>query len=233
MKPVIALNMDIAVGPPEKLTIYKTYVSSIVDAGGIPILLPPLNKHDIMQVLLDVKGIVLIGGDDYSPSLYGEEAAPTTQIMPSEREQFDLALMEYIKSRPSMPVLGICGGIQLMNVAFGGSLIQDIESEKLDVDVKHRGDAGWKAKDWHEVQLEEGSRLHKIYGSSRINVPTAHRQAVRKLGDGLKAVGTTDDGVIEAIEAPDHHFTIGVQWHPERDFRGNANLFEEFVKMAK
>ncbi len=233
MKPVIAINVDVAVGPPARYTIHKTYITSVIETGGIPILLPPLADDDLAELLDRVHGVVLIGGDDYSPSLYGEEPAPTTKLVEPEREIFDLRLMAHLNQRPAMPVLGICGGCQLMNVALGGSLIQDVTVENLVPAVKHAGAAGWKVQDWHEVEIDNESRLFTIYKKRRLNVPTAHRQAVRRLGDGLRGCARTDDGVIEAIEMSDRNFAIGVQWHPERDVDGNRPLFSEFLLSAK
>ncbi len=163
---------------------------------------------------------------------FSEEPVPTTDVMPPLREQFDLMLMKKLRAMKAMPMLGVCGGLQLMNVALGGSLIQDIESESLETVVKHRGQPGWKVADWHEVSITEGTRLFEIYGTGRVNVPTAHRQAIRRLAEGLCSSAVTDDSVIEGAELPDHTFAVGVQWHPERDLEGNARLFGEFVRHA-
>ena len=225
--------MDITAGPPRKVWAYATYHEAILTAGGIPLLLPPLPDSDLESVLNRLDGIVLIGGDDYSPSLYGESIHPSVEVMDSQRETFDLALINHLMKKPDMPVLGLCGGVQLMNIAFGGSLIQDIATELPDSTVKHRGEPGWKAKDWHEVQFQKGSKLIEIYKKQRLNVPTAHHQGLKAIGKGLQSSAVTDDGVVEALEATSHRFMIGVQWHPERDLVGNQPLFQAFLGQTK
>lgn len=233
MKPIIGMNMDISTGPPRKIWAYSTYHESILAAGGIPLLLPPLPEGDLEFLLSRIDGMLLIGGDDYSPSLYNEPVHPTVEIMDSQREQFDLALIKRLMTRRDLPVLGLCGGAQLINIAFGGSLIQDIPTEIPDSNVKHGKSEGWKAKDWHEVQFQPATKLIDIYKKQRLNVPTAHHQGIKSIGKGLKSSAVTDDGIVEALEAPDHRFMIGVQWHPERDLVGNQPLFEAFLAQTK
>ena len=233
MKPLIGMNLDIYVGPPRKIGTYVTYHEAIIASGGIPLLLPPLPESDLDFVLDKLDGVMLIGGDDYSPSLYGEEPYPTIALMDAQREAFDLALIRHLMKRPQMPVLGLCAGEQLMNIVFGGSLIQNIKTDVPQSAVKHVGEAGWKVKDWHEVQFESGSKLIDIYKKQRLNVPTAHNQGVKVVGKGLKASAFTDDGVVEAVEAVDYNFMIGVEWHPERDLAGNKALFDAFIAAAQ
>jgi len=233
MKPLIGMNMDISAGPPRKIWAYATYHEAIIANGGIPIFLAPVTEHDIKCIVDRLDGLVLIGGDDYSPQLYGESAHPSVELIDPERESFDFALMNYIRDKKELPVLGLCNGAQLMNIAFGGSLVQDICSEMPNSKVKHKGEAGWKVKDWHEVVFEAGSRLKDIYQKERLNVPTAHHQGIKTLGKGLKSAARTDDGWIEALEAPEYRFAIGVQWHPERDLIGNEPLFKAFLAAAK
>lgn len=229
MKPLIGLNLDISPGPPEQAQIQTRYCEPILASGGIPILLAPMPDSDLEEVLARLDGIVLIGGDDYSPQLYGEFASANVKLVDPVREDFDLRLMSRLIKSREMPVLGICGGCQLMNVGFGGSLIQDIVTQIPSSPVKHSGEPGWKVKDWHEVEVESDSQLFRIYKKQRFTVPTAHHQAIKVVGNGLKAVARTDDGIVEAVEAPSRSFMFGVQWHPERDYAGNEPLFREFI----
>jgi putative glutamine amidotransferase len=233
MKPVIGVNIDVIEGPPRKVGAYSTYYEAVVTAGGIPLFIPPLPAEDLEFLFSRLDGLLLIGGDDYSPSLYGEELHPTTEVVSKEREIFDLALIKHCMKSRSLPVLGLCGGAQLINIAFGGSLIQDIGSQMPESSVKHKGEAGWKVKDWHEVQLQPGSKLMDIYKKERINVPTAHHQGLKNLGQGLKSAAFADDGVVEAVEATDYPFMVGVQWHPERNVANELPLFEAFLQNAK
>lgn len=233
MKPIIGLNLDIKAGQPARAYIKMDYLDAVVKAGGIPVLLPPLNDEDLNALLTNIQGLILIGGPDYCPSLYGEAAHDSVELIDERRQDFDLRLMKRALSEPGLPLLGICGGLQLLNITLGGSLIQDIQSELPESQVVHtQGNDCNNGCNKHQVAIEADSRLGKIYGHTKLAVPTSHHQAVRKLGRGLKAVAYADDGVVEAIELPEHQFAIGVQWHPERDYAGNSNLFQEFVKQS-
>jgi putative glutamine amidotransferase len=233
MKPLIGLNLDVSAGPPEQVELLTTYYEPIFAVGGIPVLLPPMPDDDLEEILGGLSGLVLIGGNDYSPRRYGQDLGPKTKLVHTKREDFDFRLLHRALKRAQMPILGICNGCQLINIGFGGSLIQDIPSELPDSQVKHRGEAGWKVKDWHEVELVGQSKLLNIYKKQRLSVPTAHHQGIGSVGNGLKASAHAEDGLVEALEAPDHPFIVGVQWHPERDFTGNEALFKEFLSKAR
>ena len=128
------------------------------------------------------------------------------------------------------PILGICGGLQLMNICQGGTLIQDIASEYPQSNVQHPKITGELTR--HSVRLDPKSQLFKIYGRESLSVPTSHHQAVKVTGKHLKAAAFADDGIIEALEHDQKPFAMGVQWHPERDFEQSKNLFDEFVRQA-
>lgn len=233
MKPIIGINLDVTTGTPPQASIQTTYYEAIQKAGGIPILLPPMSDSDLDDVLRSLNGVLLIGGLDYCPSKYGEEASATVEVCDKQREEFDFRLIDRTLHQTSLPILGICAGAQLLNISLGGSLIQDINSELPETDVVHTINKGWQADPHkHPVNLQLSSQLGRIYKSERFDVPTSHHQAVKKLGKGLVAVAHADDGIIEAVELEDRPFIIGVQWHPERDFVGNAGLFQHFVQAA-
>ncbi|HEY9730718.1 MAG TPA: gamma-glutamyl-gamma-aminobutyrate hydrolase family protein [Drouetiella sp.] len=233
MKPIIGINLDVTTGTPPQASIQTTYYEAIQKAGGIPILLPPMSDSDLDDVLRSLNGVLLIGGLDYCPSKYGEETSETVEKCDKQREEFDFRLIDRTLHQTSLPILGICAGAQLLNISLGGSLIQDINSEIPGTDVVHTINKGWQANPHkHPVNLQLSSQLGRIYKSERFDVPTSHHQAVKKLGKGLVAVAHADDGVIEAVELIDRPFIIGVQWHPERDFAGNANLFQHFIQAA-
>jgi putative glutamine amidotransferase len=233
MKPLIGLNLDVTAGPPEKVDLQTTYYQAIFAVGGIPLLVPPMPDEDLEDVLDTLSGIVLCGGIDYSPARYGEEAGPKSQLVHPKRDDFDFRLFHRAVNRKQMPLLGICAGCQLMNVAFGGSLVQDIELDLPPSTVKHTGQAGWKVRDWHDIEFTPGSRLHNIYKINRLSVPTNHHQGIKVVGQGLKAAAHADDGQIEALEVADGKFVLSVMWHPERHFPGNEALFKEFLMHAK
>lgn len=197
-------------------------------------LLPPMTDDDLLDVFTRLNGILLIGGRDYSPNLYGQqEHLPSVNLIHRLREEFDLRLINLAMNRTDLPILGICGGCQLLNIALGGSLIQDIACEIPSSSVIHSRTNGCaNGFTTHPVRLEPETSLQKIYSIERLDVPTSHHQAVKVLGKGLIATAFAEDDVIEAVELPGRRFVVGVQWHPERDFDNNKSLFEEFVKEA-
>jgi putative glutamine amidotransferase len=232
MKPLIGINLDISKGPPAVAKIQSSYFESVLAAGGIPVLLAPMPDEDLKHLLVKLSGILLIGGLDYCPTLYGEEPTDSVELIDPRRQDFDLRLVRYAAQRRDLPFLGICGGCQVLNIGLGGSLIQDISSELPQSNVAHVHSDSQKTVHKHPVLLEEGTRLAGIYKRTRLDVPTNHHQAVKILGKGLRASAKADDGIVEALESTDHRFMLGVQWHPERDFEGNEPLFKEFVTQS-
>jgi gamma-glutamyl-gamma-aminobutyrate hydrolase PuuD len=233
MKPIIGINLDIDKGPPPQASVQTTYYEAVQKAGGIPILLPPMLDADLDDLLEQIHGLLLIGGLDYAPDLYGESTHPSCELLNPVRQDFDLRLVRRALTSTSIPVLGICGGCQLLNISLGGSLIQDIKTAHPDSSVVHSKPDGWRegfAR--HPVLIDRGSILGSIYGMEQVDVPTSHHQAIKALGAGLRVTARAEDGIIEAVEMESRHFTVGVQWHPERDFAGNERLFKTFVQKA-
>jgi putative glutamine amidotransferase len=187
-----------------------SYSRAVQRAGGLALLLPP--DPEPLEVLDRVDALVLTGGSDIDPATYGAEPHPATLGTVPERDEFELALARAALER-DMPVLGICRGMQLLNVACGGG----IEQHLPDVvgHENHRHTPGVFAD--HEVRLEPGSLAERVVGRDREGVKSHHHQAIDAPGDGLVASGWADDGVVEAIEAPDRRFALGVLWHPEED----------------
>ena len=205
-----------------------TYVLAIKEAGGIPIILPngDGSADKIAEYLKLLDGLVMPGGADIPPSEWGEEQHPTTKLLAEDRYLFEKALISAWIKETKKPLLGICLGSQWINVAHGGSLVQDIPSK---FGVNHRGIT-------HEVTLEPNSRLSKIFGTTQLEVNSLHHQAVNRVGEGLKLVAKCPDGVIEATETVDpDRFLIGVQWHPEKmapEDKLQANLIKAFVEAS-
>ena len=202
-----------------------TYVLAIKEAGGIPIILPNGDgfPDKIAEYLEFLDGLVMPGGADIPPSEWGEEPHPTTKILDEDRYLFEKALISAWIKNTDKPLLGICLGSQWINVAQGGTLVQDIPSK---FGISHRVPT-------HQVTLEPDSRLSKIFGTTELEVNSLHHQAVGRLGEGLRLVAKCPDGVIEATETtnPDR-FLIGVQWHPEKMAPTNrlqAKLIKAFV----
>jgi putative glutamine amidotransferase len=229
MKPIIGINLDVEAGPPEKAMIQAPYWTAIQRSGGIPVLLPPMNDEDLDQLLTKIAGIMFIGGDDYCPSNYGEAKHQSVELCHPSRDDFDIRLMKKTLNR-DMPVLGVCAGAQLLNIAMGGTLIQDIGTEQENAET-HTSKNGWQ-NGWtmHPVKIEPHTELAQIFRATEVSIVSSHHQAIRRLGSGLKAVAWAEDGIIEAVESESRPFTIGVQWHPERDYETNEVLFSEFVR---
>ena len=240
MKPLIAINMDIIAEESRRVRLNRTYLRAISRAGGTPLIIPPMvppmTSAELRRFSKMASGFLFIGGRDYSSSLYGEESHPSTKPIYPDREALDIALMKVALSsrdragRPK-PVLGICGGEQLLNIVLGGSLIQDIESARPGTGSIHLR-PGERAK--HPVRLIAGSQLSEIYGGGTVTgVASYHHQAVGRLAEPLSISGFSDDGLIEGIEHRSRPFTIGVQWHPEVDYDLNGRLFRAFIKRAR
>lgn len=232
MKPVIGINLDVESGPPHHLEIQSTYVDAIQQAGGIPLLLPPMSDEDIEQIASQLSGLMLIGGRDYCPTRYGESPEPCVELTDPLREDFDFRLMRKILKETKIPILGVCAGAQLLNISCGGTLIQDIPSQLPESKVQHSSEDGWvKGFHKHLVKIKKSTFLAQFY-PEEVEVSTSHHQAVEKIGEGLKAVAFAEDGIIEAVEMPGRNFTLGVQWHPERDYPTSRKLFQSFVRAA-
>lgn len=252
-KPIIGLNVDVDVAKPEQVRIARAYYEAVEKAGGIPVLIPPSKPAAMRRILDRLDGVLLIGGRDYNPELYGGEQDETVALLHPDRVKFDLALAKEAIKR-NLPVLGICGGHQLINLAMGGSLIVDIPShfarrfargpvgfaeaaesvgtQRATMALVHRaGDGQPRAE--HPVEVIRDSKLFPIYGRVLAKTVSSHHQAVLQLGRWLKATAHAADGIIEAVEHLRKRFVVGVQWHPERDFEGNRRLFKAFVLACK
>jgi len=225
---------EIAVTNCAKLEDYK---QAVVHAGGEVRVVE--QGTDITEALRGAGGLLLTGGDDVSPSRYGETTHAATLEGSPERDEFEIALVNEAR-RIGMPIFGICRGIQVMNVALGGTLIQDIPSQvenALDHSLKV---PPHKAFDYaHDVWVEDNSLLarlmtERLSGSDSCAVNSRHHQAVKQVAPGLKVVATAPDGIIEAIEDPEARFCLGVQWHPENFWRTGEfrPLFEGFVEAS-
>jgi len=190
------------------------YVAAVRRAGGVPVVLPALSEAAEVEVLLSVLKAVVIsgGGFDIDPRLYGELPHPRLKRIVPARTGFELRLVR-AACRLRLPILGICGGAQLINVALGGSLYQHLP-EDVPYGLNHLQREA-KTCPSHKVHIARDSRLYELLQVDEIEVNSTHHQAVKALGQGLKAVAWAEDGVIEAIEGEGDGFCLGVQWHPE------------------
>lgn len=212
----------------------ERYVRAVEQAGGVPVTLAPLQDERLVQGYAEVlDGLIVSGGKDIPPALYGEERLPETDPLPEDRPLFEFVLVRLFRERDK-PVLGICYGCQLLNVAFGGTLVQDIPRQVGGM-VKHRRDSAEEPHPRHLVTVREGSLLHTILGSRQVEVVSSHHQAVKAVAGGFEVTATAPDGVVEAIEREDARFLLGVQWHPEIDPDAEATrrLMAAFVQAAR
>ncbi len=205
------------------------YVESVRRAGGEPVVLS--NSDDPAAVLDRVDGVLLTGGLDVDPSLYGEAPHPATETAP-ERDRFEIPLTRGAIARDK-PILAICRGVQVLNVAAGGSLVQDIPSA-IQSTLKHSVDTP-KDHIAHNVRLTRGTVLAALLGTEQPSVNSRHHQAVGTVAHDFVVSAVSADGVVEAIEKPGATFCLGVQWHPKNFWRGGefSNLFEAFVQSAR
>ncbi len=221
MKPIIGITSDYNAGDADRpggreptYFLRARYVQAVEAAGGLPLILPLTDDRRAMARLADqLDGLLITGsGPDLDPALYKETKRYRFKVMSRERAGFELALARLAWGR-KLPTLGICGGMQLLNVAAGGSLYQDLPAQ-LKTLVRHQQQES-ATHPSHWVAIEPGTRLRGIVKAPRIRVNSSHHQGVKTVPADLIVNARAADGVVEGIEAPDHPFLVGVQWHPE------------------
>jgi putative glutamine amidotransferase len=208
------------------------YTIAVEKAGGIPLMIPYRNDPSCIPELLKLfDGFVFSGGNDYNPAAWGEPRHPKAVPTDPDRESFERALLKAIEDTRK-PILGICGGYQLMNITRGGSLHQFIPDQTTDIEHRRASVEEWSRR--HPVRLEPGSKIASIVGTTDLPSNTSHKQAIHQLGRDLVVTGRAPDGVIEAIEDPTRPFYVGVQWHPERqhDEPAQLKLFQALIQQS-
>lgn len=233
-KPVIGLTLDWkSEGGYSKYSWYairENYCAAIHEAGGVPLLLPFYND-DIDQYLDQVDGLVITGGGvDLNPALYGETVRHESVKIIEKRSSFEWKLAQRALEQ-DMPILGICGGHQLLNVILGGSLVQDIPTEWKQP-LEHRQMNPYN-EPGHDLSVHGNTLLHDIVQNFEICVNSDHHQAIREIGPEVVINSIAPDGIIEGIEAPKHRFCLGVQWHPEFTVTNfDRKIFKHFVHIS-
>lgn len=240
MAPVIGITSqlrDVATsyGAQPATTVTLSYSDSVAGAGGVPVVLPIMDPAIIPHALRRFDGLVLTGGGDVEPELYGGGGHPAVYGVHPDRDRSELAVARYAAEH-KMPVLAICRGTQILNVALGGDLVADIPSQ-VDGGFEHFVTGNGAAKQAHQaVQLAEGCGLAQLFGTTSLKVNSLHHQAVLTAAPGLRPVAWSDDGVIEAVEAEDSSWPLlAVQWHPENlvDTEPAARtLFDQLIVAA-
>ena len=208
------------------LTLRRVYCDQIVHAGGVPMVLPPVDDAEVLINMLEgIDGLVLTGGADYNPLWYGEQPEKELHTINSTRDLPELLLTRLAFNR-QIPILGICRGVQTMAIALGGNLVQDLKTP-----LKHGQDAP-RSEATHSVTITEGSILYGLYGQETF-VNSFHHQAVKDCGSHLHVVATAPDGVIEAVESTEQKALMGVQWHPEWMGDEGLKLFEWLTQRSR
>ena len=236
-KPIIAITSSMDLNP-DRLNDNRTMVSldysnSVINSGGIPVILPITDNFEVIKEQVKYfDGLILSGGGDPDPNLYGEDCLQELGDITPERDTFELAILEeFLKTKK--PILGICRGLQLMNVFYGGTLYQDIKY--VDTNIQHK--QKWLADlPTHDINILENNILFEIFGK-KARTNSFHHQIIKDLGRELTSIATANDGVIEAIQNKNYPFFYGVQWHPEimasRGNLGMKKIFDKFIESCK
>lgn len=231
MRPLIGVTCDYDLTA-DRFQLRSDYCKAIYAAGGLPVMLPYIDVEDLYSMALKLDGIVFTGGGDIDPRYFGEHPHYALGQVNPVRDEVEIRLCAWAMKN-DMPVLGICRGIQVMNVAMGGTLYQDIAAQlRAQVTINHRQTAPvWHPV--HKVSFEADSRICSIIGQHQVWVNSFHHQAIKEVAPPFCVTGRADDGIIEAIESREHSFALGVQWHPERMYKRHQHmllLFKAFIE---
>jgi len=237
-KPVPACTVAVTAsirpdGGTSRVRLTAAYVTALENAGLVPLIVPPLSNDRAAAAVLDsVSGLVLTGGEDVDPARYGEQRHEKVRSVNPARDATEAALVEEAKAR-GLPVLAICRGIQILNVALGGTLVQDISSQ-VKTDIGHDEDGPRDSRS-HEISVERGSLIAEAIGTEHLSVNSFHHQSVKRVADGMRVTARSPDGVIEGIESTDKRWWVmAVQWHPEEMTESpepwDRGLFKAFAR---
>ena len=217
-----------------RTTVCIDYAESIVKAGGIPLVIPVLNDREVIKSQLElVDGLLMSGGVDINPRYYNQDFLEGMKLVSPERDRHEWIILEEFLPT-NKPILGVCRGMQMINVFNGGTLHQDIKN-MTEHTLKHIQDY-LPELEVHKINIHNNSILSDLFGEELVT-NSFHHQALDKIGEGLKVVATTNDGIVEAIESKEERFLLGVQWHPEmmtaRGSKSMLKIFEKFVDSSK
>lgn len=233
MTPVIGVTCGHQWDGTKRHYVNEAYITSVLAAGGLPILIPHMNPNLLLEVIKQVDAVLIPGGIDIDANLFNQEIHPRCGKIDPLWDELDLTVIRAALER-DLPLLAICRGCQILNVACGGDLVQDIPSQVKDA-INHNPDAPkWHAT--HDIAVTDDSKLAKLLGTTSIRVNSFHHQAVARIAPGLQVSAVASDGVIEGIESKEHGYVIGVQWHPELMIKHHPvfkSLFTELIKMAR
>lgn len=243
MQPLIGITAESfssGYGPePDRLAqgVLSTYLDAVLGAGGLPVIIPlAVTGADLRALVARLDGVLLTGGGDVDPAHFNSSRHPQLGEVDAARDALELALARFT-TEEAQPVLGVCRGAQVMNVALGGTLYQDLPSEYPGELLRHAHPVREFPRQHlaHPVRVEEETRLARVLGRPIVHVNSRHHQAIRDLAPSLVIAARAPDGVIEGVELPDHPFAVGVQWHPEnlQELPEMKALFVEFVRACQ
>lgn len=229
-KPIIGVTSHVELDYKHSLS--NDYVQAVIQAGGIPVILPIGLDNDVEQIVDKIDGLVVTGGGDIDPTLFGEEPHPKLGTISPGRDSFEIAIIQKVLEADK-PILAICRGIQILNIAVGGDMYQDIYTQ-IDNQLLQHSQKATRYHLAHFVKTTENSLLAEIIGEEQFKVNTYHHQAVRNVPEPFIVSGIASDGVIEAIESTAHKFVVGVQWHPEAlAVNGNEPAKRIFTRLVE
>jgi len=235
MKPIIGITPYMGVDE-SAYTFSPDHVKAIMQAGGMPVILPYLVEDvDVQQIAMSIDGLYMTGGDDIDPTFFGEEPHRNLGPIIPARDVFEVKVTKEIL-RQKKPILGVCRGSQILNIAVGGDMYQDIYAQHEDELLQHAQHAP-TSHGSHFVKVLEGSLLHRITGAGQLRVNSRHHQANRHVPESFQVSGIASDGVVEAIESKEHLFVLGLQWHPENMISvaddASLKVYQTFVQACQ
>lgn len=235
MKPMIGITVSKELGSVEYTT-HQDHVRAVLRCGGMPFLIPYMTEEeDVQQVVQKIDGLYATGGYDIDPTLFGEEPHPGLGTIIPERDTFEIMLMKHMLEI-NKPILGVCRGAQILNIATGGDMYQDIYGQIVQPLIQHQQKAPSSHRS-HYVDVRRSSLLHQLTSCDRLKVNSRHHQANRNVIEPLIVSGKSSDGIIEAIESKHHTFVLGLQWHPESllvaDDEASGKIFKGFIDKCR
>lgn len=229
MKPLIGLTMSLENETKQYLS--KAYSDAVFEAGGIALVIPyTVEDHVIQQLSLKLDGLILTGGGDIDPTLFDEEPHPGLGEIVPDRDEMEIALIEQFMEQ-NKPILGICRGCQILNIALGGDMYQDLAAQKQTLLQHAQRAPRYHAS--HTITIVEDTLLQSIYQKGLAKVNSFHHQAVRNVMEPFRVSAVSKDGVIEAFESKEHPFVMGVQWHPEDMVKRDADAYRLFCAFVE
>lgn len=232
MKPIIGITAEVK--DDKSYYLSSVYSDTVLQAGGVPLLIPLIPDKDMNQLCQQIDGLIITGGEDIDPAYYGELPHPTLQRITPQLDEMEFALVQKILELDK-PYIGTCRGLHMLNVVMGGSLHQSIHDQREEYSFLHRQNA-IRTHRSHPVKLDKKSKVFQIFQKEEFKVNSFHHQGVNRVGEGLKVAATAPDGIVEAVESENHTFIYGFQWHPEEfaliGDEPSKKLFAKFIEAA-